>query len=37
LQRHPVIDAGITENRLQVFEINRNKSSNQSGKDFWFQ
>ena len=37
LQRHPVIDAAIAENHLQVFEINRNKSSKQSGKDFWFQ
>jgi hypothetical protein len=37
LQRHPLIDAAIAENNLQVFEINRNKSSNQSGKDFWFQ
>jgi hypothetical protein len=39
LQRHPVIDAAIAENHLQVFEINRNKSSTQSGsgKEFWFQ
>jgi hypothetical protein len=37
LQRHPVIDAAIEENHLQVFEINRKKSSKQSGKDFWFQ
>jgi hypothetical protein len=39
LQRHPVIDAAIAENHLQVFEIKRNKSSTQSGsgKELWFQ